>query len=95
MPHTFCAQHHSASSSPWPVIPAGIHDRASSAHPCRCDTLVNATAHAHRYAERGFVPMNDKPKQEPKPRPEASQPREVGRPATARQALQQSMDRHW
>jgi hypothetical protein len=34
--------------------------------------------------------MNDKPKPEPKPRPENAQPRE-----TAKQALQQSMDRRW
>jgi len=34
--------------------------------------------------------MNDKPKPEPKPRPEPAQPRE-----TAKQALQQSMDRRW
>ncbi len=34
--------------------------------------------------------MNDKPKPQPKPEPSATQPRE-----TARQALQQSMDRRW
>jgi hypothetical protein len=34
--------------------------------------------------------MNDKPKPAPKPRPETAQPRE-----TAKQALQQSMDRRW
>ena len=34
--------------------------------------------------------MNDKPKPQPKPEPPAPQSRE-----TARQALQQSMDRRW
>jgi len=34
--------------------------------------------------------MNDKPKPQPKPEPSAAKP-----PETARQALQQSMDRRW
>jgi hypothetical protein len=34
--------------------------------------------------------MNDKPKPQPKPTPEKTQPGE-----TARQALQQSIDRRW
>jgi hypothetical protein len=34
--------------------------------------------------------MNDKPKPQPKPEPSPPKPRE-----TARQALQQSMDRRW